>query len=70
MLSDEDKREMKAAAMSAVVRQEFETVRALSQLPPDQPVGLDDFVRFLTFMSQLTPQPAPQPPIPYPHARL
>ena len=61
---------MKDGARSTALRHEFEKIRALSQLPVGKPVDLDQLVRFLTFMSRLNPTAAPQPPIPFPNARL
>ena len=70
MLSDDEKRDMKAAAKSDTLRRECDDVRALSQLPVGQPANLDQLVQFLTFMSRLSPTAKPEPPIPFPNARL
>ena len=43
-------------ARSSAIREEFEKVRSLSQLPRSEPVDLDQLVAFLTFMSRLAPQ--------------
>ena len=59
MLSEEEKREMKEMAQSSAIREEFEKVRSLSQLPRSEPVDLDQLVAFLTFMSRLSPHPLP-----------
>ena len=59
MLSEEEKREMKDMARSPAIREEFEKVRALSQLPRSEPVDLDQLVKFLTFMSRLSTHPFP-----------
>ena len=70
MLSEEEKREMKEAARSTALRNEFDAIRALSRLPADTPVDLNQLMRFLTFMSRLNPTAARRPVIPYPNARL
>ena len=71
MLSEEEKREMKEVARSPAIREEFEKVRALSQLPRSEPVDLDQLVKFLTFMSRLSPHPPPRrEPLRYSRAYL
>lgn len=70
MLSEQEKREMKEMAASAAVREEFEQLRKLSQLDPDQPVDLDRLMDFLSTMTRFGPQPPPREPVPYPRARL
>lgn len=71
MLSDEEQREMREMARSASLREEFQKLRGLSQLPRAEPVNLDELVTFLTFMSRLCPErPAPRPLVEYPRALL
>ena len=66
MLSDEEKRELKAMASSKALREEFERLRAASAFPRSQPVNLDQFIDFLTTMSRLSPTPLPpRTPITY-----
>ena len=65
MLSEQEKREMKEMAGSAVIREEFEQLRKASQLDPDQPIDLDRLLAWLTMMNRLFPPPPPREPIPY-----
>ncbi len=60
MLSDEERKELKAMAASASMREEFRLLKAASALPLDQPVDLDGFIHFLTVMGRFSSIP-PQP---------
>ena len=71
MLSDEERKELKAMAASASLREEFRLLKAASQLPLDQPVDLDTFVRFLSTMSRFsTVPPQPRPFVAYTNVKL
>lgn len=59
MLSEEEKREMKEMARSANVREEFQKLSEATRFPHGEPINLDDFIKFLTFMSRLCPTPPP-----------
>lgn len=66
MLSEEEKRELKAMAASAAVREEFQRLRKMSELPRDQSMNLDELVSFLSLMSRVCPTPStPRPFIRY-----
>ena len=72
MLSEEAKRELKAMARSAQVREDFERVRQIAA-KLDQQGGphLDRFVRFLTDVTRLFPHSfRPVAPVEYKNARL
>jgi len=70
MLSEQEKREMKEDAKSAVIREDFERLRKVSQFDPDQPMDLDRLVDWLSTMNRAFPLPPPRKPVPYPNARL
>lgn len=71
MLSDEARRQMKADAASAAIREDFERLAALSRPDPAQPIDLDRLLNFLTAMSRLSAQPlSPRPFVPYSHVLL
>ena len=65
MLSEEAKRELKAAARSAKLRGDFEQVRAASARRASEPPDLDSFIRFLTDTSRVFPPSPPRPLVPY-----
>lgn len=66
MLSEEERKEMKAMAASASIREEFEQLRAASRCPPGQPMDVDQLLDFLTTISRLSTQPLPPRPfVPY-----
>lgn len=66
MLTDQERRELRAMASSASVREEFQRLKALSRLPGDQAVDLDVLMRFLTVMSRFGTQPrSSRPVVPY-----
>lgn len=58
MLSEEEKRELRALARSGQVRDEFEFIRSASQRKPSER-SIDAYISFLTCMGRL---PAVQPP--------
>lgn len=71
MLSDDERREMKAMAASAAIREEFERLRSGSRRPFAQPTDVDWLLDFLTTMSRLSAQPMPPRPfVPYSRVRL
>jgi len=72
MLSDEAKRELKAMAQSAQVREDFERVRQIAaQLDQQGGPHLDRFVRFLTDVTRMFPHVyRPVAPIEYKNVRL
>ncbi len=51
MLNEQEKQEMREAAASTAVREEFRVLRKYSA--PYRGVNLDRFIRFLTAMSRL-----------------
>jgi hypothetical protein len=57
VLSEEEKRELKEMAASALVRDEFRLLRRLSL--EHKRVDVDRFIQFLTAMSRLNPKPVP-----------
>jgi hypothetical protein len=61
MLSEREWQEMKAVAAAPAVREEFQRVKAASQIPLGQPVDLPTLLSFLTTMSSLCPTPPPRP---------
>ena len=65
MLSERARREMKEDAKSAIIREDFERLRAASRLDPAQPVDLDRLINFLSTMTRFGPLPPPREPIPY-----
>ena len=70
MLSEQEKREMKEMAASAVIREEFELLRKASQFDPNTPMDLDGLVDWLSTMNRCFPPPPPREPLDYPDARL
>ena len=70
MLSEQERREMKAMAQSQAVREEFERLKRASRLPPAHPINLDRLLNFLTTMSRFGPQAPPRPFPSYPNVRL
>lgn len=71
MLSEDERREMKALARSSRMREDCRRVNAASRPDPSQRVDLDQLLNFLTTMSRVGPQPlAPRRVIPYRNARL
>lgn len=71
MLSDKERREMKAMAASAAVRGEFEQLRAATRRPFAQPTDVDWLLDFLTTMSRLSvPPQSPRPFVAYARVRL
>jgi len=66
MLSDDERREIKAMAASPAIREEFERLRAGSRRPFAQPADVDWLLDFLTTMSRLSATPvSPRPFVPY-----
>ena len=70
MLSEREKREMKADAGSAAIREDFERLRRASRIDPDQPMNLDWLVQWLSVMNRCFSLPPPRDPVPYPRAKL
>ena len=69
MLSDDERREMKAMAASAAIREEFERLRTGSRRPFAQPADVDWLLNFLTTMSRLSTRPVPPRPL-MPYSRV
>ncbi len=70
MLTDEEKKELKELAGSAVIRDEFRLLRKNS-MAIQQRVDVDKFISFLTAMSRLNPRPvAPRPFVPYKQVKI
>lgn len=60
MLSEDDKRDLKAMAASQRVREEFEALRALSRLTPGD-LSVDQLINFLNCVNRLPAfPPAPR----------
>ena len=70
MLSERDRREMKADAASVARREDFERLRAAARTDPTAPVDLDQIINFLSVMNRFGPTPPPRDPVPYANARL
>jgi hypothetical protein len=56
VLSEKEKQEMRELAASEAIREEFRLLRKYSM--KHQPVGLDQYIRFLTAISRLNSKPA------------
>ena len=70
MLSDQEKQELKAAAASAVLREDFEQLRAFARRA-SQACSIDQYMDFLSSAHRLSPTPSPVPPFPiYTNVRL
>lgn len=65
MLSEEERKEIRAMAASRAIRDEFRQLKAASRLSPTKPVNLDEFIGFLTMMSRLSPTVYRRPLISY-----
>lgn len=60
MLSEQDKRDLIEMASSAVLREEFRTLRLRSRPSDAREMDLDDLVRFLNAASRLAPVETPR----------
>jgi hypothetical protein len=70
MLTDEEKKELKELAGSAVIRDEFRLLRKNS-MAIQQRVDTDKFISFLSAMSRLNSRPvAPRPFVPYKQVKI
>ena len=70
MLSEREKRDMKADADSAAIREDFERLRRASRIDPNRPMNLDWLVQWLSVMNRCFSPPPPPKPVPYLRARL
>ena len=61
MLSEEEKRELKAQARSARLREEFELLRKASRRNPDEQT-IDAYLSFVTCLQRLSAMPPPPRP--------
>ena len=70
MLSEEEKREIKEMAASVTLREEFRTLRRNSRTR-ERNISVDDLMRWLTAMAQISPQPGKSRPfVHYTHAKI
>lgn len=56
MLSKEERQEMIEMAKSETIHQEFRMLRHSSQINWDNPIDINQLMKFLTTMSMLNPQ--------------
>ena len=70
MLSEDAKRELKAAARSVKLRAECEQARTARDRPVGTPPDIEQFIKFLSEASRLFPSPPPRPLVSYTNVRL
>lgn len=71
MLSEDEKRELRALANSSTLRDEFRQLRAAAYAGIEQPVNIDHLLGFLTTMSRLWSVPPSQKAfVPYTVVRI
>ena len=58
MLSEQERRELKALAASSKMREAFERLSASSSIPRGEQVNLDHLMQFLTGMSRMFSRPS------------
>jgi hypothetical protein len=63
MLSDQERRELKAVAASATIQGEFRLLRNTSHGGAGRPVDLDRFLDFLTAMNRFSMAPRQPRPV-------
>ncbi len=66
MLNNREKKELRAAAKSIKLRKDFERLKTASNHSANQPVDLDQFVKFLSDASRaFAGMSSPRPLVPY-----
>lgn len=71
MLSEKEKQEMKAMALSETIREEFRELRRASYVENKDSSHIDRLLSFLTTMARLCPVPAePRPFVLYTNVRI
>ena len=70
MLTEQEKQELLEMASSRSLRQEFRVLRRSSRPQVPSAIDLDALIRFLTFMSQVTPVSTPPVQRPHEYSRL